>query len=69
MTRIVCLICDVAKPSTSHVTDVDHCDGCGRKTANREVASDTALIAPGSALRFREQRELYQTTKPKEGKP
>lgn len=65
MTRIVCLVCDVAKKKS----DLDHaerqghenayCDGCGKRTRNREVASDQALIAERSALTFAQQRELF----------
>lgn len=67
MTRIVCIVCDVAKQSSERLEDRGFCDGCGRRTENRVVADDHQPIAPGSTLRFRDQRELYETTKPKEG--
>lgn len=65
MTRVVCIVCDVAKQSTDLAAEESGCqfawcDGCGQRTRNREVASDTAVIAPGSALRFRDQREIFE---------
>lgn len=57
MTRIVCIVCDVAKQSSE---DRGYCDGCGKRTGNRSIAPDDAPIAPGSALRFWEQRELFE---------
>lgn len=69
MSRIVCLICDEPK----RYADVENerrrltgnqdsamCLTCGQRTPNRHVADDNAVIAPGSALHFAEQRELYQ---------
>lgn len=67
MTRIVCIVCDVAKQSSERLEDRGYCDGCGKRTGNRSIGPDDAPIAPGSALRFWEQREIYETTKPKEG--
>lgn len=65
MTRVVCIVCDVVRRDQRDTTIASWCDGCGRLTQSREVASDAALIAPGSALRFRDQRDIYETTKPK----
>lgn len=58
--RFVCVVCDVHKPDAVRLNDRDWCDGCGKRTANREVASPNAVIAPGSALRFRDQRRIYE---------
>lgn len=59
MTRIVCLVCDVAKQSSERLEDRGYCDGCGRRTENRAVADDHQPIAPASALTFAQQRELF----------
>lgn len=57
----VCLICDVRKPDARNGEQgADWCDGCGRLTRNREVSSDNTLIAPGSTLRYRDQRKLFE---------
>lgn len=60
MTRIVCLVCDVAKQSSERLEDRGYCDGCGRRTENRVVADDHQAIAPQSALTFAQQRQLFE---------
>lgn len=58
--RLVCVICDREKPTAEAVATPSTCIDCGRVTGNREVASDGQVIAPGSAMTFREQREVFQ---------
>lgn len=60
MTRIVCIVCDVAKQSSERLEDRGYCDGCGRRTENRVVAADHQPIAPQSALTFAQQRALFE---------
>lgn len=62
--KIVCIVCDAPKPyARSGDPGTDWCDVCARLTRNRGVASDSAFIAPGSTLRFKDQRRLYQEKK------
>jgi hypothetical protein len=57
--KLVCVICDRAKPFAEAVATPSTCVDCGRVTGNRAVGEDTQFIAPGSIMTFREQREVY----------
>lgn len=48
-----CYVCDREKRDP-------YCVYCQRDTPTRDVAPPNALIAPGSALRFRDQAELFR---------
>lgn len=65
MNRVVCLVCDIQKSSVElAMAERDgllaYCDGCGKRTRNREVASDQTPIAPQSALTFAQQRRIFE---------
>lgn len=56
---LVCIVCDVAKPTAEDVRTPSMCMECARVTGNRRVARDSEAIAPGSCMTFGEQRSLW----------